>query len=449
MKTDKKIQLKRLALILTLVAAGLTAPAQAADQDDRVHAAPPAPEQSDIWTRDKLFGDVGGLRTILGEHGIGIDLRLSQYYQEVASGGVDTNGEYGGTVDYRVKADLKKLIGSWDGLSVSMHARTRFGEDVNADAGAFALQNAGLLMPLPGDYNNTDITGLMVTQAFPFFGGRIGVVAGGKFDVIDLVTAFFPNVGYGQEGFWNVNGMVSALPWFGAVNGLSLYGGLAVTINPKYKAAESGFLFTGTENVSATWGSLSDSFDDGVWLAGFHRFFWDLDDKMGYFMVFAGGSTREQASNDPNDIVVIPGQGLVDTDKKKPWDVALYLYQDIWKAADDPNRKANIMVGGTVGPDDPQFAQWHFFANVEAFGLMESRPHDRMGVSGWYNGLSNNFKDLVSPVIELRDTWGFELYYSAEIIPSVHLTADLQFIQNQRKGDDFAIIPGVRLVADF
>ncbi len=33
----------------------------------------------------------------------------------------------------------------------------------------------------------------------------------------------------------------------------------------------------------------------GVWLAGFHRFFWGMDDKMGYFMVFGGGSTMEQA----------------------------------------------------------------------------------------------------------------------------------------------------------
>ena len=38
------------------------------------------------------------------------------------------NGEYGGTMDYRVNVDLKKLFGLWDGLSVNMHARTRFGE---------------------------------------------------------------------------------------------------------------------------------------------------------------------------------------------------------------------------------------------------------------------------------------------------------------------------------
>jgi hypothetical protein len=55
----------------------------------------------------------------------------------------------------------------------------------------------------------------------------------------------------------------------------------------------------------------------------------------------------------------------------------------------------------------------------------------------------------VSPVIDLRDLWGVEVYYSAQIIPSIHLTADLQIVQNERNGDNIAVIPAVRLVTDF
>jgi porin len=196
-------------------------------------------------------------------------------------------------------------------------------------------------------------------------------------------------------------------------------------------------------------GSISDAFDEGVWLAGFHRFIWDMDDKMGYFMVFAGGSTADQASNDPHDFVFISGQGIEDTDEEKPWDIAFYLYQDFWQAEGDPNRKANFMIGGTVGPDNPQFAQWNFFANVEAFGLMASRPHDRMGVGAWWNGLSDNFTDLVSPVIDLQNTYGLELYYNLAVNKWAHLTVDFQLIENERADDDLAVIPGVRAVIDF
>jgi carbohydrate-selective porin OprB len=80
---------------------------------------------------------------------------------------------------------------------------------------------------------------------------------------------------------------------------------------------------------------------------------------------------------------------------------------------------------------------------------MASRPHDRMGVSGWYNWFSDQYTDLVSPVADLQDTWGFELYYSFAINKWLHLTPDLQLIQNEWEDDDFAVIPGVRLVMDF
>ncbi len=410
------------------------------------HAQDKKVDSDSIWTRDKLTGDWGGARSDLSKDGIDLDFRLSQYYQGVTSGGVNRNSEYGGTMDYRVNLDAEKLFGA-KGLSFNMHARTRFGKDIIADGGALVLPNAGLMMPAPGDYHGTDITGLTLIQTFTLFGNP-ALVQMGKLDAIDMVTGFFPNASYGQEGFWNVNSLSSNMPWFGAVQGLSLYGGMLVTINEEYKMAENGLLLTGTTSVADNWGSFSDAFSDGVWMAGFHRFFWKMDDKPGYFMVFAGYSTKDQASNDPLDFIPIPGQGIVSTKEKKPWDVALYVYQEFWQAEDDADRKATFFTGATLGPDNPQFAQWNFFASVEMFGLVESRPKDRMGVVGFWNGLSPNFKKLVSPKVKLRNTYGFEGYYNVEINPWLHLTGDLQLVENEQKGDDVAVIAGLRLVID-
>jgi hypothetical protein len=334
-------------------------------------------------------------------------------------------------------------------LSITMHARTRFGNDVLADAGGLTLPNTGLLMPAPGDYSDSDVTGLLVNQMFPLYAGHEGLLSLGMIDVLDAVTLFFPYVTYGQEGFSNVNALVSALPWFGAVEGLSLYGGWLASLNEEYGIGESAILVTGTTNVSTSW-KFHDSFDEGVWIAAFHRFLWKLDDKTGYFMIFAGGSTREQASNDPHDHIFIPGEGVVSTDQKRPWDIAVYISQVFWQAKDDPNRKATILIGGTGGPDNPQFSNWNFFTAVEAYGPMASRPGDRMGVSGWVSGLSDPFRDLVSPVAAIRDyTWGVELYYNLEINKWLHLTPDLQFIRNEFEGDNLAVVPGVRAVIDF
>ena len=453
--------MKRLASILTIVFLYILALEVAvfsssvqAQTGTHVHEVHTAPDRSfkesfkEIWTRDKLTGDWGGLRTDLHDHGIDIDLRLSQYYQNVACGGVNQNGEYGGTMDYRVNADGKKLFGLWDGLSFNMHARTRFGQDVNADAGAFALENAGMLMPLPGGFHGTEITGLTVSQYLPFFGG-LANVSFGKLNIVDTLTGLFPWIGYGQDGFWNPNGMFPLLPWIGPIQGLSLFGGVAMTVNEKYQMPQSGFIIAGTENVATTW-NFSDSFKEGAFMAGFQRFFWgDPNDKIGHFTIVGFGSTREQASNDRNDIVRIPGQGIVDTDLKKPWGVSAFVYQEFWQAEGNPDRKANFVIGGSAGPDDPQIGQWTVFANIEAYGLMASRPADRVGVSGWYTSLSDNFKDLVSPVIALQDTWGAELYYNIAINKWLRLTPDLQLVMNERAADDIAVIPGVRLVMDF
>jgi porin len=409
----------------------------------------------DLLSRDKLSGDWNGLRSDLSKHGIDVDFRLSQYYQNVASGGVNQKDSNGGTMDYRINIDSKKFFGGAEGLSFNMHARTRWGEDSNSDAGALALPNGGMMMPAPGDYHDTDITGLTATYMFPAYAGRTALINAGMLDVIDLVTGFFPNVGYGQEGFWNVNSLASNMPWFGTVQGLSLIGLIGETIHPKYQVPESGVIVAGTAGVSTRFDDkmVDDSFEDGTMFSVFQRLFWDLDDKMGYFMVYLSGSTKDQASNDPKDFIEVPGEGLVNTETHKPWDVALYIYQDIWADAHNPDRKANFMIGGTVGPDNPQFAQYNFMANIEVFGLMHSRPDDRMGACYWWNGLSDDFKKLVSDRSrgreKLRNPWGFEFYYNYELTPSMHLTADLQLVENQNKGDDFAIIPGARLVVDF
>ena len=283
-----------------------------------------------IWTRDKLTGDWGGLRTDLSNHGIEIGLRLSQYAQSVAAGGVNENGEYGATMDYRLNIDGDKLFGA-KGFSIAMHTRTRFGNDIGADAGALVLPNTGMLMPAPGNYHGTDVTGLTISQLFPFFGGFASITLG-KLDVVDTVNGFFPNLASGQEGFWNINSTVSTLPWFGAVRGLSLYGGIAATINQEYKMIESGVVVTGTTNESTSWGGIERAFEEGYWLAAFHRFFWKMDNKPGYFMVFAGASTANQASTDEHDFIEKPGQGIQSTNQKKPWDVALYLYQELRQA---------------------------------------------------------------------------------------------------------------------
>jgi carbohydrate-selective porin OprB len=73
----------------------------------------------------------------------------------------------------------------------------------------------------------------------------------------------------------------------------------------------------------------------------------------------------------------------------------------------------------------------------------------RRASRGQHSWLSNNYKQLVRPVANLRDLYGFEIYYNVEINKWLHVTPDLQVIKNQWNGDDIAIVPGIRAVIDF
>ena len=66
----------------------------------------------DLGSRPKLTGNWGGLRDDLGKRGITLDVDLLQIVQGVASGGLDEEADYSGSVDYTLNVDSGKL-GRW------------------------------------------------------------------------------------------------------------------------------------------------------------------------------------------------------------------------------------------------------------------------------------------------------------------------------------------------
>jgi porin len=384
----------------------------------------------DILTRDRLFGDVFGPKSCLAEHGIVTDFVLGQYYQGVTTGGNEQTDAYGGKVDMYFNV-LGKALGLNDGFALSMHAETRFGTDVSEEAGSLTLPNAPMYWPLPGDYSGTNITGLMISQQI--FDGKAGLVAG-KLNTLDLVQAIMPEIGSGRESFMNVNALVTALPWFRFVN-LSEWGAGIWTYDEEAGGQiQHGFIAFGLANASDNW-DVARQFEDGAGMLGWLRFFHEIDGKPGWVAVFVGGATREYRSSDPSDWLIVPNEGLVSTAQKMPIGVAPYASQVLWQDRCNKARNIRLTVGGTIADDNPSFSNWNAFGKLEGFGLPRSRPGDRMGIAGWYNGISPNIKDITAAVpggLAARDGWGLELYYNREITPWFHLSPDLQVLQNKR-----------------
>ncbi|KWO53128.1 carbohydrate porin [Burkholderia territorii] len=79
------------------------APAQAAD------AAAPAP--TGFWERSNLFGNMGGLRDVLGDHGVTLNLQETSEYLYNAAGGTQRGGAYQGLTQFGFNVDTEKAIG--------------------------------------------------------------------------------------------------------------------------------------------------------------------------------------------------------------------------------------------------------------------------------------------------------------------------------------------------
>jgi porin len=432
-----------------------------AAQDDPVGSEPAEKWLEKVWQRDRLSGDWGGLRTDLEDHGVKPRVRFSQFAQGVATGGLDQNGRYGGKVDWILDVDVSKLAGIWPGMFFNLHAGTQYGKSVITDLGPSGLPNAPMLVPLP-NCDCTEITNLVLMQglwegAIPLQEDKgAAVLAAGKLDIVDLLTTSFPNFANGLEGFVNFNALYPAWPylrfWF-----ISQYGASLALFNEDRGMPQMSFLVYGQDNVSDKW-DISDSFSDGVGLMGLFRVFWDWGDKMGYAAVLASGSTKEYSSIDRIDWEP-PFPGFPEiiapspvTEEGNPWQVSPFLYQELWRGDDgaEHERKAYLWLTGALSDKAPSFARWSVLATVEARGPLASRPMDRMGLAGWYVAWNDVFKDELrflgaSP----RNVFGFELYYNLAINRWLRLTADLQLVQNLSKADDFAVIPGARLVLEF
>ena len=417
------------------------------NSDTSTGTASPAPQvnkyQSDgDWlTWPKMTGDWGGVRRDLAERGIEFDIRLSQFYQGVTSGGVNTKFAYGGKLDYILDIDGQKL-GLWPGLFVTLHGETQFGESILADAGAFALPNTAMLYPLPNTHK-TAITGLFVQQAL----SKNFVLAGGKINAIDLWSMIYPHTGGGIDGFMNINMITAALPFFRWVNISTLgAGGLVLTDDGQIRG---GLLVIDTKNTSTTSG-ISEVFDKGAGVLGLWRFFFDICDKPGSLLLAGGTCTRDYNSLEKSDWGFIPGVGLSVEEKDNAWSAAVYFDQILWQASDNAEKNVRLYTGWALSDGNPSFGRWGGFGSIEAWGLLPNREKDRMGIGGFCDQLSTDFKNLASVFgKDLRNTWGAEVYYNAEITPWFHLTADLQVIQNQNTDDDPGIILGLRAVIDF
>jgi porin len=389
-----------------------------------------------ICSRSQLFGDWHGARSGLAAHGVSTDLHLTQFFQGVASGGLEQTFRYGDKLDLYMIAETGKL-GLWEGGKLQIHAVDwQFGQNSILDAAGLAPVN--LLLLTPETEASFGLTQLFYEHELGA-GWELGV---GRVNMLDLWTDFYPDWGRGMDGFMNI----SAVAPLSIDPSLPLITNAAGFLKAGERGMEAAFLVLESQDSPTTVGL---DFPNGVALLAALRKYTDFGGLSGSHTLVGTYATGDYTSFDTGGWVIDPPNGVIPAEKSGTW-AALYLgEQRLWEDPCDKSRYTKLF--GYVGFSDPDNSpfQWTGSLSVEAFGPLTSRPHDRMGLAYFYNALNSDFQNAFSMVSPIGDVQGGEVYYNAQITPWFHLTADIQVVEPSVQAEDTALVLGLRGKVDF
>ncbi|TWU04149.1 Carbohydrate-selective porin, OprB family [Symmachiella macrocystis] len=389
-----------------------------------------------LLCRDKLTGNWFGHRTSLAQQGIVVESALTQFYQGVASGGAEQKFRYGDKLDLFILGDTGRM-GLWRGGKIKIHAVDwQFGQNVIGDAAGLAPVNANLVSPLPEP--SFALTHLLYEHELG--GGFTAVV--GRNNTLDFWETLYPDYGRGVDGFMN---MSIPMP-MNATPSMPFISNIAAIMKAGERGLQAAFVVMESQESPTTVGL---DFPNGVTLVGLARNNTNFGGLRGSHTILGTYATGEYTSFDTSDWVIVPPGGVTPTQQTGSWMLQYLAEQRIW--ADPCNDRRYTKLFGRVGVSDEDTSPFGVTASVsiEAFGAMDNRPNDRMGMGYFYSGLNSDFKSLFVFANPLEDVHGGEVYYNAEITPWFHLTGDLQVVNPGPQALDTAVVIGLRGKIDF
>jgi porin len=410
----------------------------------------PVPDfTGDVWSRSFLTGDWGGLRTRLANNGVQLELKLTQIFQDVSSGGTNRTGRYSGSADIILKLDSQKL-GLWPGGFLFVEAQAPYGNTVIPYAAGIMPVNALIAMTQPAS-NEIILPHLYFTQ---FLSEKFAVFLG-KLDTSVGDANEFAH-GRGDDKFLN----------------------LAFSLNPTllrigpYAPLGMGFVFLPSKDLSFSFSAMDTQGLPNT--SGFDTLFKDPTSLIselrvtvrpfglvGHQMLGGGWSNGPFTSlnQDPRTIIGTITRSAPLQKESSSW-VAYYNFdQYVYVDKGDPSQGIGLF--GRFGISDGKANPFHRFYSigVGGKGLIPTRGKDQFGIGYYYLQFSKNLIKPIRSTVSLDHEQGVELYYNAELLPWLHLTPNLQIIDPSRKelgslgnpgrSIDTAVVTGFRVKIDF
>jgi porin len=401
----------------------------------------------DLATRTKLGGDLFGLRTSLGAHGVALDISSTQFYLGVASGGVRQNFEYNGRNDYYLNVDGQKA-GLWQGFFVTLHGETRYGNSINADTGTIIPVNTGALFPLPSG-SVTALTAVKFTQAL----SENFITFAGKINLLDELKQQYSG-GRGVDAFMNLG---LALPVVAArtVPYSTLGGGFAVLdeMQPVFT-----MMVLDTHNTPTTSGFESFFTNGATILARVERpvTLFDRPGHQAIWGTYSSGTYNDLAPTayfDPNLNTTVITSGT----ETGSWSITYTADQALYVDPSNPLRSWGLFTNIGIADNGPSPIRWSANVGLGGSSPLVTRPLDTFGLGYAYTGYSAALDNLAPNLLPIGNDHAVELFYNYAVTPWFRITPDLQVLVPARERTisatpqpiDTALVLGVRAKIDF
>ena len=401
----------------------------------------------DLFTRSQLFGDVGGLRNKLVEHGIYLDVGVTQFFGGNATGG-KSNGvlRFNGSADYWLTLDTGKA-GLWPGGAIITHAETSWNasDGISQDVGSLLPASTDMIMPVPGD-SLTALPDLYLAQGVP---GNILLIAG-KINLLALadLNPFANNerVQFAYTGLF-VNPILGS---FAPLSSLTT--GAIWTPNKQHTLLAAAFQKDGDAKIAGF-----DKFNGNYSYAVQYQYSPTILGLPGTYLVIGAYTTKDLKNFAISEQDLI-GQaiGLVPVSTKENnytvvGNFSQYLFV---KGPNDRKGLPPIGIGlfGRAGwaPKGRNVIDQFYSAGIGGFGmLIPGRDHDNWGVGWAGTHISSDLRGILGLGRLASFKHAFEAFYNVEVTPAVHMTINTQVVDSVVKSRDTAVATGARLQVNF
>jgi porin len=409
-------------------------------------ACTPSPFDGDLCTRPLLLGSICGVRDQLAAHGVTVNLDTYQFYQGVATGGINDNFRYSGRNDYFVNVDGEKA-GLWKGFFITLHGETRYGNTVNDDTGSIIPVNMPELTPKAVG-SETALTAVKFTQAL----SENFVTFAGKLNMFDEFKMPFTGARL-FDGFWNLG--ISFPPIVARTIPYSTLGAGAAIL--KDGAPVFTLMVLDTNNTPTTSG-FNTFFSNGATIFASLNVptkFFGLPGSQGVSGTFSTGnynSLSPTAYFDPEQ-----GLAIVPEFVRDSWCLFYTGTQALWVDPCNPKREFGVFTN--IGTADNGPSPISFSANVALYGSspITNRPLDTFGVGYTFTRYSSPVRDFAPVLLPIGNDQAVELFYNYAVTPWFNVAPDLQVVfpareetlPPNRQSIDTALVLGLRAKIDF